>query len=257
MKKSDLVELIKRNLGYPLVKVELDEAQIADAIDYTRNRYIRWAVGQATQEYYFTLMLSAGVTMYDMPGRVTEVLGYDTRTTGSIHTLFTVENYMYNQGMYDMMFMRGGGSGYTLVSYHIARDFLDTVKRYVVDAYNFKYHRYTNQLEIQPEPPSGGTVYYAGAGYSSPGWILVRSYMIEGTDGDLYSNMWVYDYATAYCKRTLGRIRSKFANFSSIGQTGIALDGDALISEATAEMEKLDEQLRLEEAWEGYGIDIG
>ena len=257
IKKSDLVERIKRNLGYPLVKIELDAAQINDAIDYTRARFIRWAAGQATQEYYFTLMLSAGVTMYDLPGRVVEVLGYNIASTGSIHTLFTIDNYLYNQGMYDMMFMRGGGSGYTLISYHIARDFLDTVRRYTVDAYNFKYHRYTNQLEIQPPPPSGGTVYVTGAGYSSPGYVLVRSYQIEGLDTDIYETMWVQDYATAYCKRTLGRIRSKFANFSGIGQTGISLDGDALISEATAEMEKLDEQLRLEESWEGYPIEIG
>lgn len=240
-----------------MVKIELDDAHINDAINYSRQRFIRWATGQATQEVYFTLMLSAGVTMYDMPGGCVDVLGYDTRTTGSIHTLFTVENYLYNQGMYDMLFMRGGGSGYTLVSYHIARDFLDTVKRYVVDAYNFKYHPYSNQLEINPPPPSGGTVYVAQVGYASPGWILIRSYQVEGMDTDIYDTMWVLDYATAYCKRTLGRIRSKFANFASIGQTGISLDGDALITEAQTEMEKLDEQLRTEEAWVGYDILIG
>jgi hypothetical protein len=257
MKKSDLVEKIKRNLGYPVVKVELDDSQINDAIDITRQKYIRWAIGNATQERYWTLLLSAGQSFYDMPSGCVEVIGYDIKTSGSIHTLFTIENYMYNQGMYDMLY-RSSGSGYTLVSYHIARDFLDTVKRYVVDAYTFKYHRYTNLLEIIPPPASGGVLYSnTGSTFNSPGYILCRGMLIEGLDEDLFENYWVISYATAYCKKTLGVIRSKFANFTSIGQTGISLDGDNLISQADAEMEKLEETLRLEEAWEGYDITIG
>jgi len=256
MKKSDLVEKIKRNLGYPVVKVELDDAQINDAIDYTRQKYIRWAIGNATQERYWTLLLSAGVRYYDCPSNCVEVLGYDTKTAGSIHTLFTIENFLYSQGMYDMLF-RTSGSGYNLISYHIARDFLDTVKRYIVDAYTFKYHRYTNQLEIIPTPTSGATVYTNSGAFVTPGYILVRGLLIEGLDEDIYDNYWVIFYATAYAKKTLGLIRSKFANFTSIGQTGIALDGDSLISQADAEMEKLEETLKLEEAWEGYDISIG
>ncbi len=257
VKKSELIERIKRVLGYPVVKVELDDMQIADHIDYARQKFIKWAIGQGVIERYFTIALSAGVTDYELPGDVTEVLSYDTRTTGSIHTLFTVENYLYNAGMYDMLLMRGGGSGYTLVSYHIARDFLDTIRRYVFDTYNFTYHRYTNILEIQPPPPSGGTIYWQDTWIDSPGYILVRAYVLEGTEEDLYDNMWIFDYACALSKRTLGRIRSKFANFTAIGQTGLALDGDTLLSEAQTEIEKLEEQLRTEEPWEGLGIYIG
>jgi hypothetical protein len=262
LKKSDLVEKVKRRLGYPTVKIELEDASIIDHIDYARSIFIKWAVGQAKQEFYFTLMLSAGVTMYDLDivdTGICEVLSYDTRTAGSIHTLFTMENYLYNQGMYDMLLMRGASWGYTLVSYHIARDFIETVKRYIVDAYNFTYHRYTNQLEIQPPPPSGGALYDENQVlYDSPGWILVKAYRIEGTDEDIYSNPWMLDYITALSKITLGRIRSKFSNFTAVGSNiGLALDGDALISEGQAELEKLDARLREEEAFEGYGFLLG
>ena len=258
MKKSDMVEKIRRRLGAPVVKVELDAMQISDSIDYARTKYIKWAVGQATQEVFFTVMLSAGEAFYDMPANVSEVIGYDVRTAGSIHTLFTIENYLYNQGMYDQLLMRGASSGYSLVSYHIARDFLETVKRYVVDAYSFTYHPYTNQVEIKPTPPTGGHLTIKDVTYDTPGFILLRAYMIEGTDEDLYENMWITDYSTAMCKITLGRIRSKFASFAAIGSnTGLALDGDSLISEGQAEIEKLEETLRLEEATEGLGFLIG
>lgn len=261
-KKSDLIEKVKRRLGHPTVKVELDDPIINDHIDYARAKFIKWAVGQAKQEFYFTLMLSAGQTEYDLDDvdpKICEVIGYDTKSAGSIHTLFTMENYLYNQGMYDMLLMRGASWGYTLVSFHIAQDFIDTVKRYVVDAYSFTYHPYENTLEIQPAPPSGGAVYdEEGNLYDSPGWVLVRAFRIEGDDVDIYTNPWMIDYVTALCKVTLGRIRSKFANFSAVGSNvGLALDGDALIAEGKEELTMLEETLRNEEAYEGSWIIIG
>jgi hypothetical protein len=262
MKKEQLVEKIKRRLGAPMVKIELDNTQIFDNIDYTRNTFIKWATDNATQETWMTLMLSGGQTLYDMPANTVSVIGYNMRSTGSIHTLFTVENYMYQTGMYDQILMRGGGDGYSLISYHIAKEFLDTVSRYVVDAYNFKYHPYTNQLEINPPPPSSGmTTVLDNQGNTvsnTPGYLLLRTYQIEGTEEDIYDNVWVLDYATALTKISLGRVRSKFANFSAVGSNvGLSLDGDTLLQEGQNEIEKLDEKLRLEECWTGLGIIIG
>lgn len=268
MTKSTLIEKVRRRLGYPLIKVELEDIQIADHIDYSRQKFIKWAVGQAVHECFFTMMLSAGQYMYDLPSGVTEVIGYSTETTGGINTLFTIQNYLYNQGMYESLIHTGG---FSMLSYHITMDFLESLKKYVVDAYNFKYHKYSNQLEIQPPPPSGGSLTVVSNGvsttYDSPGWILIRAYMVEGStvssswsdtsfSQDLYESGWIQDYVTALCKVSLGRIRSKFANFASIGNTGISLDGSDLISEGKEEIEKLEESLRLEETYDGMDISM-
>lgn len=268
MTKSELVDLIRRRLGYPMVKVELDNQQIMDEIDYSRQKWMKWAVGQATQEVYFTVELSAGEYLYDMPAGTVEVIGYKAKGIGeSINTLFTLENYLYSQGLYDALIKTSISDGYSLISYHIARDFLHTVERYIPDEYNFKYHPYTNQLEIRPVP---GSVDSASGSYSgeSQGYILVRAYMVQQSSytdswdsSETYKQFfeysdWIQDYALARCKVTLGRIRGKFANFASMGNTGISLDGDQLISEGKEEIERLEETLRLEESWEGYGVDI-
>ena len=279
--KTQLIERIKRRLGFPMIKVELDYSQMEDAVNYARSKFIKWAVGNATQEVYFTMALSATQYMYDMPTGVTEVISYEsTGISSGINTLFTVENYMYSRGMLDGLV--NSYEGYTLVSYHIARDFIDTLRRYTPDAYNFKYHKYTNQLEIQPPPVSGGSLTYTPkyateAGVEvvgdeitidSPGWILIRCYMLEGATSspsfevnDAYENLydcaWIEDYATAYCKKILGMIRRKFASFGSLGNQGIALDGSELIGEADQEMERLMESLKVEESYIGYDISIG
>jgi len=291
--KRDLAERIKRRLGYPVVKVELDPQQIFDAIDYARDKWVRWAVGQATVETFFTVVLSAGKVFYDLPLGVTEIIDYYDNGAkggiGGINTLFTLDNFLYTRDTGIYSFLWNQGYDYSFVSYHLALDFLKTIERYTPTIYNYKYHPFTNQLEVQPPPPSGNALEIKNENgnlitIDSPGFILVRSFMIEGShysgmetinkkgnpwrrkqdsrhSGNINENFfvsdWIFDYSLAECKIILGRIRSKFGNFASIGNTGISLDGDTLISEGTTEKERLEETLRLEEVYEGYPIFWG
>jgi hypothetical protein len=274
MTKKQLAERIKRDLGFPMVKVELDNSNIYDSIDLARQKFIKWAVGQATTEVWFTLMLSAGQNYYDLPVGVTEVVNYSfsTGTTEGINTLFTLDNYLFNEGMFQMLY-ETSGTGYTLVSYHIARDFLDTMRKYTPDAYNYNYRRYTNELEVHPAPPSGNALTLTDGTHDSPGFVLVRAMMIEGStyntmgtsdswvagdsDEDFYGLDWVLEYATALCKIKLGMVRRKFENFAAIGNVGVALDGSDLVSEGKEEKEALEERLKDEETFDGWGISIG
>jgi len=273
--KIDFAAKIRRRLGHPMVKIELDDTQISDAIDYAKDKFVKWAVGQSRVETFFTMALSASQTVYALPVGVTEVIEYTDSgggASGGINTLFTIDNYLYNHGMYEALYHTGMSGGYTMISYHIARDFLETVTRYTPTKYNWRYHRFTNELEIQPAPPTGNALTITQDGneftIDSPGFVLLRAYMMEGsthnsgwdsgdTDMNFYTSDWIFDYALAECKIMLGRIRSKFANFASLGNTGISMDGDALLSEGQQEKEKLEETLRLEETWIGLDISIG
>lgn len=285
--KSELAERIKRRLGAPVIKVELEDIQIYDAIDYAKEKWVKWGTGNATVETYFTTLLLANQNFYDLPVGVTDIVDYDDNGRGyGINTLFTIENFMYSRGAYDGLLWANRGYGSSIISYHIAIDFLKTIDRYTPSVYNYKYHRYTNQLEVHPAPPSGSPLDVIDENgqtvtVDSPGYILVRSYMMEGShyanmetsnaqstwkrtglrsgssDTNFYTSDWIFDYALAECKIILGRIRSKFAQFNSIGNIGISLDGDQLIQEGIQEKETLDERLRNEESHEGYGILMG
>ena len=276
--KGDLAELIKRRLGEPVIKVELDTQQIYDAIDYAKQKWLKWGVGNSIVETYFTTLLIAGQNFYDLPIGVVDVVDYEDQGSDyGINTLFTLDNFLYTRGLFNPLMWTGGYS-YNLLSYHTALDFLKTVDRYTPSIYSYRYHKYTNQLEVHPAPPSGNVLEVINdqghkMDVDSPGFVLLRSYMIEGShygnmetnlsksswkrnssDEFFYTSDWVFDYALAECKIILGRIRSKFSQFASIGNTGIALDGEALLQEGIQEKETLDERLRLEEGHEGYGI---
>jgi len=197
--RTQLMDRVKRRLGAPMVKVELCDEQIVDHIDYARQKWIKWAIGNATQETYFTVMLQAGKRFYDLPAGVHEVVSYDDSpiSSGGINTLFTMENFMFQNGMFGNIF----SGGYDLVSYHIVLDFMSTLKRYRTTQYNWKYHKSTNQLEIDPVPPWDGktkSVTYANPTtgiptryyVDSPGWVLLRTYMVQGSTLPNYTPDW-------------------------------------------------------------------
>lgn len=197
--RTQLINKVKRRLGAPMVKVELCDEQIIDNIDYARQKYLKWAVGNATQETYFTVMLQAGKRFYDLPAGVLEVVQYmdDPIKSGGINTLFTIDNFLFTGGYFGNMFM----GGYDIVSYHLVMDFLTTLSKYRATPYNWKYHRSTNQLEINPVPAAGSSpksviipnpdtgipeTFYV----DSPGWVLLKTYMIQGSTLPSYTPDW-------------------------------------------------------------------
>jgi hypothetical protein len=60
---------------------------------------------------------------------------------------------------------------------------------------------------------------------------------------DPYAFPWLQEYAYSFAKRILGEARSKFNQIAG-PQGGASLNGDALKTEAEAEMEKLEQQLK-------------
>jgi len=267
--KNDLIVRIKRRLGWPSIKLEVEDETISQHIDFAKKKFIRYAVGQATQEVFFTVMLSANQYLYDLPDGVTDIVAYnmDSANLGGINTLFTISNALYEQGLFGIL-DPSHVQGYNLISYHAALDFLETLRRYTPEEYNYKYHSYTNQLEVQPPPPSGNSLLYGDYTYDSPGWLLLKTYMLkdstlpEYTDdflnADLYENtMWIEDYSRALTKESLGLIRRKFSSFSALGNQGTSLDGGDLLSESKAEIEELEKALREVETWEGGILTCG
>jgi len=308
--RAQLREEIKRNLGHPFVKVELCDTHIDDAINRARDMWITWAVGNATQEVWFTLMLREGQWIYDLPTGVTDIVrykDYQGHSGGSNHTydrnggpqtLFSLDNAMYMSGFLNANM---GMGGFDLIGWETARNYLKILERYEHNEYNYIYHKYTNQLELRPNvpftgktltlttddtgdwrvydnitaPPTGTTT------FNSPGFVLLRAYMIEGSSlpsytppvtgvtvnsifninnnysDYLFSEIWIKEYVTALCKITLGMIRRKFASFASLGNQGIALDGSELIQEGTEEKNRLEEDLDKKYSFEGYDISIG
>ena len=277
MDRAEFRDLIKRGFGWPLVNVELLDMHIDDNIYKAAQKYSRFAVGNATQECFGTMMLSGGQRFYDMPAGTTEVIKVDDYgKEGGINTLFTIDNFLYSQGAMNFF---AQSSGYSLVDYHTTLGFLKTLRRYSPSRYTYKYHKGSNKLEVTPapatdrfitisQPVSAGSSVYQDVVVNSGGFVLLKSMMLEGATEpgwvmeDFYERMfekdWFIDYVTALCKITLGMIRRKMENASNtVGNTSLTMDGSALMSEGKEEKTALEEKLQTEESYESYGISLG
>ena len=197
--RSQLIAKVRRRLGEPMVKVELCDEQIVDHINYARTKWIKWATSNATQDIYFTVLLQAGKALYDLPAGVLDVISYDDEPiqSGGINTLFTIDNMMFSSGFYGNIFW----GGYDLVSYHLVQDYLTTLKKYRCTPYNWKYHKSTNQLEINPVPSRNNSLLDVAVvnpetgvleevAVDSPGWIMLRAFTIQGASLPQYVPAW-------------------------------------------------------------------
>ena len=77
--KAEFREQIKKRLGYPMVKIELADCNLDEAIETAISKYLKWATGQATYEHYFTVLLRGGQFLYDMPVGTVDIIQYDDR----------------------------------------------------------------------------------------------------------------------------------------------------------------------------------
>ena len=77
--------------------------------------------------------------------------------------------------------------------------------------------------------------------------VLLHVYLERSDDQllkDSYLKSWMRDYSLAYCKKMIGEARSKFSSLPG-AQGGVTLNGDVLKQDATAEIEKLETELKL------------
>lgn len=270
----EIMAFIRHQLGEPVVKVEITDQQILENIYLALDLFLTYAVGLASEEMYYALMLRGGQQNYQLDDGVLDVLDfteYGIYSSG-INTLFTLQNQMSMTGLLD--FSMQGENTLLLLNYHLVLDFIETIQRYSSTLYQHSYDPWDKVLTVTPPPKHDLKTVYNSETHSmvkidSPGWVMlkVKQFIGAGKPGwtldnslrKLIGHVWVRMYALALCKLVLGRVRIKFHNYASIGNTGIALDGSDLLSEGQSEKEKLEKQLIEDQLWTytGYGITTG
>ncbi len=254
--KTELKYWILRKLGYPTIKVELTSEQLDDAIDDAKKMWIKYAVGNATQEDWFIFSLIDGQSTYQLPATTTEVVKLldSSSSLGSANELFTLENYFMNVGMLDFI----DNPPHGLVGYYASLSSLKDLRKFTSSKFNWRYYRGNSTLKLTPTPDSKDHNRYAMACI-----YKIDDYGTEVSDDSdelqeaIYDELWIKEYSLTLSKITLGAIYSKHANFQSIGNTGISLNGSELISEGQRDKERLEQEVRDHENWSGYYPILG
>jgi len=165
--------------------------------------------------------------------KVIDVTEFEEGSTTGINTLFTLEQTLAQQTYFSYAM---GNFGFDLLSWHTLKEFVETREKMLATRRDLKFDPRTQYLTMYPQPNKNR--FYG-----------VISCYVERPIRDIVKEQWVYKYALALSKITLGRIRGRFTGISLLG--GGQLNTDVL-QEGIREKEELEKQL-MEGASTGFG----
>lgn len=222
-----------RQLGYPVIEINVDEDQLEDRIDEALQFY---------QEYHYDgvekLYLKHQITADDVTNEyvpiddsiigVEKVLPFNT--TGSRVNMFDVRYQMHLNDLYDL-------SKASLVNYSLAMRHVALIEDLFSQAPQFRYNRHTDRLYLDID--------WTGKEIEVGDYILVEAYKILDPDTytNVYNDMFLKRYTTALFKRQWGANLIKFDGMQLPG--GITLNGRQLFDDATREIEQIEQEVQL------------
>lgn len=231
--RNAVFQYVKAMLGDGMIDVELDSIHYETALDRALNRY-RQKSSNAVEESYLFLELIQDQNEYRLPDEVITVRQVFRRAIGSRTgigaggTLFEPFNLAYTNTYLMSGSMMGG-----LATYDAFAGYQKLVGRMFGSYIEFLWKPTSHILDILQRPFAQGEQILVQSYNFRPDWVLLQ---------DIYAKQWLRDYTLAVCKLMLGEARSKFGSIAGPGSP-ITLNGSALISAATAELEKLDKEV--------------
>ena len=245
--KQEIFDYVNTFLGGGMVDVELDPIHYETALAKAFSRF-RQRSDNAVEESYMFMPTIIDQNTYKLPSEVVEVRRLFRRSIGSRSgggdggTLFEPFNLAYTN-TYLLSSSNLGG----LATYDMFSQYQELVGRMFGSFIEFKWNTATKELTLLQRPRAEEELLLYVYNYR-PDSQLLEDYLAQ---------QWIKDYTLASCKYMLGEARSKFATVAG-PQGGSTLNGDNLKAEAQAEMEKLEEEVKLQVAGGvGYGFTIG
>jgi hypothetical protein len=238
-RRSSIVDYIRLRLGDGLVDVELDKEHYDLAIDQALVKY-RQRASNSQEESYAFLDLLPETQEYILPKEVMAVRYIYRRGIGSVTGTTASQFEPFASGYLNTYMLVAGRVG-GLVNYELFTQYQELAMRMFGGHMNFTFNPVTKKMVIVRKMPSQGP----GFGELSES-VLLHLYNYKPDImllNDHQAFPWLQEYAYSFAKRILGEAREKFNTIAG-PQGGTTLNGATLKSEAQAEMDALEQQLK-------------
>lgn len=230
--RSTLQDYCLRNLGAPVIEINVDEDQLEDRTDDAIQFYQEYHSDAVIREYIKhqlteTDITNSYITVADSITSVVRMLKI-TGTTGS--ALFDMG---YHMRLNDIFMLQGLGT--QMQEYVQAQQKLSLVDHRLQSEEHIRFSRHMNRLHSDE-----------GFGNLNAGdYIVLEVYSIIAPDTyvDVYNDLYLKKYLTALIKRQWGANLMKFQDFTLPG--GITLNGRQIYEDAIEEIQGLEEEARL------------
>ena len=245
--RQSVYNYCKTMLGDGMIDVELDPIHYETALNRSLAVF-RQRSDNAVEESYAFLTLTESQNEYILPKEIQQVRQIFRRSVGSRTgngtggTVFEPFNLAYTN-TYLLSSTNMGG----LLTYELFAQYQELVGKMFGSFINFTWQPQSRKLMIQ-QRPRGEEEVMLWVYNTKPDFAIID---------DTYAGQWIKDYSLANCKMMLGQAREKFAQIAGPGG-GSSLNGAAMKSEATADIERLTKELEtLVAGGTGYTFIIG
>ena len=247
--RADLITYCKRQLGEPVLQVNIDDEQVNNVIDDTIQFFQENCYNGMERAYLRHKITADDLTRFDgetttasgttdweeannyipIPDHVVGITRVFGLVSNSIRSnLFGVEYQLFLNDLYAF-------GSLDILNYYMNKQYLETLDM-VLNNGSFQQFRYTMRrdrlyLDINK------------AFLKEDTWLLIEAHrLIDPTDAtEMYNDMFVKKYATALMKKQWGMNLIKYNNVQLPG--GITLNGRQLYEDAISEVEKIESEV--------------
>ena len=251
--RETLKQYCLRNLGKPVIDINVDDDQVEDRIDEALQYFAQYHVDGVERMYLKYLVTEADITRMTtdasesitensitttykradnflvVPSSVISVINVFPLSDRANLNMFDVRYQLRLNDLYDF-------SSTSIVHYQMTMQHLDFLDHILVGEKPMRFNQLSNRLYVDMD---WGTDITAGE------YLIFEVYRKVDPDTytDLYDDLYLKRYVTALIKRQWGQNLSKFSGTAMLG--GVTLNGPELFSAAIDEQQRLEEEIRL------------
>jgi len=235
--RATLIDYCKRRLGDPVIEINVDEDQLEDRLDEALQVYQEYHSEATFRTYVSHLVTSADVTneyvsVDSSVLSVTKMFAVNS-TFGSSLNFFDIKYQMMLNDIADMHNYIGD-----LAYYEQMQQYLSLLDMKLNGTPQVNYSRKQDRLYIYGD--------FADSDIKAGDYIVYEAYKIidANTHTKVFNDMWLKEYTTTLIKQQWGANLIKFEGMQLPG--GVTMNGHKIYDDATQELIRLREQLRLE-----------
>jgi hypothetical protein len=234
--RQQLIDYCLRELGDPVIEINVDEDQLEDRVDEAFQYYQEYHSDATVRTY-----LKHQITQTDIDNEYIEI---DPSITFVSKLFPLASNFNSGRNMFDIKYQMMLNDMASLI--HFAGDlaYYEQMQQYLAlldmklnGQPQVQWSRRQNRLYIFGD--------FADGDIGVDDYVIAEVYTIidPDTHTSVYNDMWLKQYSTALIKRQWGQNLIKFEGMQLPG--GVVMNGRQLFDDANTEIERLREEIRM------------
>lgn len=236
--RQDLIDYCLRKLGSPVLEINVDGDQLEDRVDEALQMYQEFHSDATVKTYLKHQVTASDVSNKYIPISsdivfVSRLFPLSTGSNSSTN-MFGIKYQMMLNDIADLQNF-SGDLGY----YEQMQQYLALIDMKLNGHPQVTFSRHQNRLLIHGD--------FEDKDIKANDYVIAEVYQIVDPDSHIsvYNDMWLKEYTTALIKQQWGSNLIKFEGMQLPG--GVTLNGRQIYDDATQDIERLQEKIRLEQ----------